>query len=157
MIGARIQAAGHLLFVAIVSSAMDAFSVYAPAGPTAALIATPHAIQLLALPWPMLGTPDIVPILGVGDVVFAALYRSAARAHGINPARTLAALACGFALTLGALLILQQPIPALPFVGLSFVALVREARAVPSTDRRTGWAGIAVLLVVLAVLVRYRP
>lgn len=157
VIGGRIQAAGHLLFVAIVSSAVDVFSVFAPTGPTAALIASPQAIQLLALPWPMLGTPDLVPILGVGDVVFAALYRSAARAHGVDPARSLAALVCGFALTLAALLIVQQPIPALPFLGLSVVALVPQTRAVPEADRRTGWAGITVLLVVLAVLARYRP
>ncbi len=157
VIGSRIQAAGHLLFVAIVSSAVDVFSVFAPSGPTATLIATPQTLHVLALPWPMLGTGDIVPILGVGDVVFAALYRGAARAHGVSPTRTMTALGCGFGLTLVTLLLVQLPIPALPFLGLCVVALVPQARAVPTVDRRAGWIGVAILLTILGLLVRYRP
>lgn len=156
-VGARVQAAGHLVFVACVSSAVDVFSVLAPSGPTAALIASPTAMSLLALPWPIFGTSDIVPILGVGDVVFASLYRSAARAHGLSSTRTWLALSGGFAFTLGALLWLQRPIPALPFLGLAFVVAHPAARAVPLADRKRGWIGAFALLVVLALIARYRP
>jgi len=157
VIGSRVQAAGHMIFVAIVSSAADVFSVFSPAGPTAALMEQPAALSLLVLPWPMVGSREIAPILGVGDVVFAALYRSAARAHGLSSGRTLLAMCVGFAMTLGTLLWVEMPIPALPFFGLAYVLAHPEARRVPEADRKQGWLAVTALLLVLGALSRYRP
>jgi hypothetical protein len=156
MIGSRVQAPGHLLFVALVSSAADIFSVYAPIGPTGAMIDSPVALNLLALPWPMLGTDFVPPVLGVGDVIFASLYRGAARAHQLSPARTLIALVVAFALTLAALLATEAPIPALPFLGLTFVMAHPQARHVPEADRKRGWIAVVTLLIVFGILAAYR-
>jgi len=156
VIGSRVQAAGHLVFVALVSSAADIFSVYAPIGPTAAVLESPTSLNLVALPWPLPGTELVPPILGVGDVVFASLYRSAARAHGLSRARTLGALITAFALTMVTLLWSEVPVPALPFLGLTIVVAHPEARRVPEADRKRGWFGALALLLLLAIFASYR-
>lgn len=156
VVGSRVQAVWHVLFVALVSSAADVFSVYAPLGPTAAIIQSETSLGLLALPWPIPGTNLVAPILGVGDVVFASLYRSATRAHRLSPARTGVALIAGFGLTLAALLVVERPIPALPFLGLAFVAVHPEVRQVPPAERKQAWIGAIALLAVLALLSTYR-
>lgn len=156
VIGSRVQFAGHMIFVAIVSSAADIFSVFATLGPTAAIVEQPMALNLMVLPWPLLGTPDVAPILGVGDVVFASLYRSAARAHGLSSGRTMSAMILAFTMTLATLLWVEVPIPALPFFGLAYVLAHPEARRVPERDRRQGWIAVVGLLLLLGALSRYR-
>jgi hypothetical protein len=85
--------------------------------------------------------------------VFAALYVAAARRHGLGTVRMLAALAAGFAGTLGAVVLLARPVPALPFLGLAVVVAMPRARAIPAAERRAAWpvmigcgiAGLALL------------
>jgi hypothetical protein len=137
-VGGRIEHPGHLLAVAVVSLLVDTFSVYHPAGPTAAVVAQPRALAVLALPWPMLGGDEIVPILGVGDVVFAALYVSASRRHSLGTRRTAAALAAGLMVTMIAVIFSGLPIPALVGMGLAVLAVHPAARRLPEKDRRLG-------------------
>jgi len=137
-VGGRIEHAGHLLVVAVVSLLVDTFSVYHPAGPTAAVVAQPKALAVLALPWPMLGTEEIVPVLGVGDIVFAALYLSASRRHGLGLRRTTVAVALGLVVTMAAVIISGFPIPALVAMGLAVLIAHPEARKLPPKDRKKG-------------------
>jgi hypothetical protein len=128
-VGAGVEQAGHLWVVAVVSSLADAASVLSPSGPSAMIAESEVALSVLALPWPMLGTDAIEPMLGAGDVVFAALYFAAARKHGLPPWRTWVALASGFALALACVVGLEQAVPALPFLGLAIVVAHPQARA----------------------------
>ncbi|QQR90697.1 MAG: hypothetical protein IPJ88_02860 [Myxococcales bacterium] len=120
-IGYRIQYTWHLFWVAIVSSVVDLYSVFHSSGPSARLIEHPEALSLLTLAWPMWGSSDLVPILGVGDLVFAALYLSASRRHGLSLMRSLIGLAIGLFLTLISLYYFRRAIPALPFLGLGML------------------------------------
>jgi hypothetical protein len=150
-VGSRIQAPGHLLFVAIVSAVADTMSVTQPGGVSAAIANEPAALALLALPWPMLGTRDIVPLLGVGDVVFTSLYVSATRAHALRMSRTLLALGAGYALTTLAVIVWARPIPVLPLLGACVVVAQPAARAISPADRKRGLWAITALACVLAV------
>jgi hypothetical protein len=152
-VGGSIEEAGHLLFVALVSSAVDTFSVAHPDGPSAALLRQPQALALLALPWPMLGTRDVVPLLGVGDVVFASLYWAAGKRHALPRLRTLLALASGFALTALTVTLLERAIPVLPFLGVAIVAAHPEARRPQGRDMRRGLWLVTALGFALAVWV----
>ncbi len=140
-LGTRVQAAGHLLPVAVVSSVADAVSVLTPGAPSDVVVATPALLSVVALPWPFLGTDDRPPILGVGDVAFAALYVAAARKHGLSPARTSVALALGLAATALAVAGTGLPLPALPALGAAVVLAHPEARAVPAADRAAALVG----------------
>jgi hypothetical protein len=148
VVGSAIEHPGHLGFVAIVSSLADVFSVYAPAGVTAAVIEAPAVLSVLSLPWPMLGTDQVVPFLGVGEVVFSSLYLATSRAHGLSVKRTATALAGAFVLTLFALVLFERAIPARPFLGAAVVLAHPEARRPAEADRRRGWIGMTVLLLI---------
>jgi len=151
-IGAGIEHPGHLLFVALISSGMDALSVLHPRGLSAALVKSEAALSALAMSWPLLGTDAIAPILGVGDVVFAALYVAASRAHGLPLTRTLWALSLAFFATLCLVIAVEIPVPALPLLGLAIVAAHPQARRPRASDRRAGWVGVGLLVIVGVVL-----
>jgi hypothetical protein len=152
VIGRAIESAGHLVVVAIVSALVDIFSVVHPEGPTAQIVQIETAISVLLLPWPILGTSEIVPILGVGDITFAALYVASARQHGLSARRTLIALTAGFAATLVTVLVTNAGVPALPFLGAAMVVAHPEARRVPPKDRRKAAIGLAFIVVSFAAL-----
>jgi hypothetical protein len=156
-IGGRIQHAGHLSVVVVVSSIADLASVLAPSGPSHEIAESPALLSLLALSWPMAGTTRIEPLLGVGDVVFVALYLGAAAQHGLSMRRTLVALASALAITAAVVALLALPIPALPFLGAAMLIAHPAARLPPAEERAK--AGIALVLFVLSfgtlVLVRW--
>lgn len=152
VVGGAIEHPGHLVFVAIVSAAADVFSVFHPSGPSAAVAQSETALSVLALPWPMLGTPAIEAFLGVGDVVFTALYLACARRHALPLRRTVLALTLGYAVTMVAVVALEAAVPALPFLGLSVVAAHSQARTPPSRDRVRGYVTAAAVVAVVAVL-----
>ena len=151
LVGGRLQDAGHLVVVAVISLCVDAFSVLHQAGPSAHVAHDEQLLSVLALPWPMLGTHDVVPVLGVGDVVFAALYVAASRKHALPVGRTLVALAVGFAVAMVLVVVTAAPIPVLPFLGAAIVVAHPRARRIPARDRRVAWIGMVTVGVAVAV------
>lgn len=152
VVGSGIAHPGHLVFVAIVSAAADVFSVFHPSGPSAAVVQSEAALSLLALPWPFLGSSAIEPFLGVGDIVFTALYVACARKHRFALGRTVLALTLGYAVTMVAVVALEVAVPALPFLGFAMVAAHAQARQPPHKDRAPGYATAALVVVAVAVL-----
>ncbi|MBI5515856.1 MAG: hypothetical protein HY909_18885 [Deltaproteobacteria bacterium] len=150
-VGERIAHPGHLLAVALTSTAVDLWSVYAPRGVTHAVVQQPVLLELLTLRAAIPPERAPSPMIGFGDVVFAVLYLSVSRRFGLGLRRTTAALGAGLlaagvaAMTLG----LPGGVPALPFLGFAVVLAHREARSVPPGDRRTTL--LAAALVVAAV------
>lgn len=151
-VGAGIEHPGHLLFVVLVSSGMDALSVLHPRGLSAAIVKSEAALSALAMSWPMLGTSAIEPILGVGDVMFSALYIAATRKHQLPIRRTLWALGLGFMATLGLVFLAQIAVPALPLLGTAVLMAHPEARRPAAADRRAGWTGVGLMVTVGLVL-----
>lgn len=157
VVGGRIQHPGHLSVVAVVSSIADAWSVLSPDGPSAAVAESAPLLSVLALPFPMAGTRAIEPLLGIGDVVFVALYLVVSRRFALGARRTALALALAFVATAAVVVALERAIPALPFLGAAVLLAHREARLPPERDRRTAALGIGVLVALaIAVLVLRR-
>ncbi|MFI5308412.1 MAG: hypothetical protein ACHQ53_13730 [Polyangiales bacterium] len=152
VVGRAIEHPGHLLFVAIVSSAADVLSVFHPSGPSNAIAQSKAALSLLALPWPLLGSDRIEAFLGVGDVLFAALYIASTRRHGLALGRTLAALSLGFVATMLVVVELEAVVPALPVLGLAMIVAQPAARRPPARDRKRGFALAALVVALVAVL-----
>ena len=145
LVGRRIEHPGHLLFVAVVSSLADIWSVTQPGGISKAIVEEPLALSLAALPWPMLGSGELAPLLGVGDVVFTGLYLAASRAHALPLRRSVLALAAGYAITTALVIATQRPIPVLPMLGACMVIAQPKARTVTPLDRRRGAWGLSLL------------
>ncbi|MBX7196489.1 MAG: hypothetical protein K1X94_30830 [Sandaracinaceae bacterium] len=145
LVGARIQHAGHLGVVALVSSIADLASVLGDQGPSAQIAASAPTLSLLAIGGPMLGTPDLPPMLGAGDLVMISLYAAAAHRFALPERRTWVALAAGVIGAMIAVLALERALPALPFVGVAFVVAHPSTRLPPTHERRTAALGVLVL------------
>jgi hypothetical protein len=148
-IGARVPAASHLLPVGLVSAAMDLWSALAPEGVTQTITTTadPVWLRILTMNAPVAPSRAPEPMLGFGDVVFAALYLAAAQKHRLSLVRTHLALALAFAAAGLMVIVLARPLPALPFLAIAMVLAHREARKIAVEDR-TATAFAAVLLLV---------
>lgn len=138
---------GHLLPVALLSAAVDLWSVSAPQGVTHQITQTPSLLNLLTLRVAIPPSRAPEPMIGFGDVVFAALYHHVSRRLGLPLWRTRAALAAGLVLAGVAALVAELPggVPALPFLGVTVVLSQRATWSVPERDRRATWFAAAVL------------
>jgi hypothetical protein len=160
IVGTRIQQPGHLLAVALASSAADIWSVAAPEGVTRAIVEAPDPALIRLMAVSAAVPPSRVPeaVIGLGDVIFTALYAAASARHGLPRARTLAAVAAGILLAGVMVVVAKRPLPALPFIGAMVVLMQPRAREVPRRDRGATWvaAGIVVVAVARVMLLRRR-
>src|SRR4029078_10975698 len=117
---------------------------------------SPRLLSLFALSWPMVGTARIEPLLGVGGVVFVALYVAAATRHRLSRARTVLALASALVVTAAVVMGLALPIPALPFLGAAMLIAHPAARLPPVAERKKALVALLALTAVFATLVLVR-
>jgi hypothetical protein len=153
-VGWRVPHRGHLLPVALVSTAVDLWSVFSPEGPTRALASAPDPawLRALAASAPVPPSRAMEPMLGFADAIFAALYLAAAHRHRLSTRRATFAVALGLFAAGAVAVALRRPLPALPFVGAMVVALIPEGRRVPSEDRPALFVAAALVLLACARL-----
>jgi hypothetical protein len=151
-IGSLLEYPGMLLVVAYVAAIADCFSVFHPSGLTAKVLANPRALALLTIPFPVLGTHQIGSLVGIGDVVFAALFVTGARTTGLDPRRTLFALGAALAAIAVVVELVRAPLPALPFLSAAVVLVHPEARKLPVEHTRRITANLVVVTLVLGLL-----
>jgi len=133
-LGRGMQSAAHLWPLVIVALSADLWSVTSPSGVTAQLLteSTTETLSLMALNAPAAGL-GLVPVLGLGDVVFVGFLSGACAAVGLPLRRAGFGIAAGLAACLVALVALQVPVPALVFIGpLCAVALGRAVLPRPA-------------------------
>jgi hypothetical protein len=144
------------LAVAAISAVADLWSVYDPQGLSAKMAKQaaehPDTMMLFALPWPMLGTKHMEPIIGAGDVLFTGLYLAAFDRHGLAVKRAVVALLCGYALGLVAIMMTERPVPLLPLLGVGIVLCDARVRSLPPHEKRT----VLVMLAVLGAALAFR-
>lgn len=148
-IGSRMESPGHLAAVALVSAAVDLWSVTSPAGPTHRIVQSPALVRLLTVSVAIPPGREPRPAIGFGDVVFVALYLAAAARFAMPRPRMSVALWAGI-FAAGALAVaLGRAVPALPTIGLMVLATQPMARDVPAADRRA--TALAAVLLVASV------
>lgn len=153
-VGSRVESAGHILPVALLSAAVDLWSVTAASGPTHVIVQTPALLKLLTVRAAVPPSREPVPQIGFGDVVFTALYVTIGARFGLSARRTVAALALGIVAAGLVAAWLAAPVPALPMLGLAMVAAHPESRRVPAHDRRAAVFAALVLAASVARVVR---
>jgi hypothetical protein len=149
-VGARVESPGHILPVALLSAAVDLWSVTAASGPTHMIVHTPALLRLLTITASVPMEPLPEPQIGFGDVVFAALYHAIGARFGLSLRRTAAAIFVGVLLAGITSAALAAPVPALPALGLAMLVAHREARRVPKADQRTALFTGALLIASIA-------
>lgn len=156
-VGARMQRSGHILAVALVSAGVDLWSVTSPHGPTHAIVRNPALVRLLTVSVAVPSMREPQPAIGVGDVVFVALYLAAAQRFSLPRGRTLMLLAAGVLAAGGAAMAAGTPVPALPLIGFAVVLGHRAAREVHPEDRRaTLFAAAVFVSSVLRVALKWK-
>lgn len=155
-VGSRMLRAGHVLAVALVSAGVDLWSVTSPHGPTHAIVRNPALVRLLTVSVSVPSVAEPQPAIGVGDVIFIALYLSAAQRFLLPVPRTLALLVAAVVAAGGLAMAAGTPVPALPFLGLAMVLGHRAAREVHPEDRRaTAFAALLFASSVVRVAMRW--
>ncbi|MFO0616436.1 MAG: hypothetical protein U0414_27840 [Polyangiaceae bacterium] len=151
-IGARVEHAGHMLPAACVAAAADLASVLHPAGPSHAIASSERALSVVALNVPLPGG-IAAPVLGVGDLVFAAIAFGVATRHGVSVVRPLLGIALGASASIALAAVLERPIPALVAMGAFAVLLTPAFRSVRRADRKTTRIAVALSIAVAIALV----
>jgi hypothetical protein len=129
-----VSSTGVVLLIAAVATVSDLFSVFA--GPTKTLVeeASP-VLDLLLLVFPTFGSL-LGFALGVSDFAFLALFAAASRFLNLRYLATLLGLCLATFLAMTAGLLLERPLPALPFVALAFVIVNADLILASLTRRR---------------------
>jgi hypothetical protein len=108
-----------VLVVVVAAIAADVLSVFA--GPTEALVRTNSPLlDFLLLVFPTFGSP-LGFGLGLSDFIFLTLFAAAARSLDLRYAATLLGVCAAAFLAVTVGLLLARPLPALPFIAVTFV------------------------------------
>lgn len=150
-IGSRVEHAGHMLPAACVAAAADLASVLHPSGPSHAIAANERALSVIALNVPLPGG-IAAPVLGVGDLVFAAIALGVAARHEVPLLGPLAGCAIGAGGSIALAGFLERPIPALVAMGALAVLFTREFRTIRRADRTTTKVAVALAVGVAVAL-----
>lgn len=141
----EIEKSGHLIPVCILGTLVDIWSVFQ--GPSSQVgrkvmehfesveraIQTgleappPPFVNFLILHWPLPGYNIMASVIGMGDLVFIALFLGSSRKFGLSLTKNVLLALGGLFLALGAYMIFRRPIPALPFIcGLFYAGNYRN-------------------------------
>ena len=154
-LGHEVISATYLWPLTLVVILMDSWSVLSPSGITHQIVQQVQATEqfnfmILTLPIPGIG---VEPILGMGDVLFVAFMAGAVEHLNLSSQKFLTGAGIGFILCLIALLIWEQPLPALTFVAPAIaIALGKEAKTTPK-EIITATVFVALLFGVKTILV----
>jgi hypothetical protein len=129
-----ITSVGVVLIIVLAAIASDLFSVFA--GPTRVLMQEDSPIlDGLLLVFPTFGSP-LGFGLGVSDFIFLALFAAASRFLNLRYAATLLGLCFATFLAVTAGLLLQRPLPALPFIAIALVIVNADMIVTSLVKRR---------------------
>jgi hypothetical protein len=111
-----------VVLIAAIIPFVDAFSVFAPVGPTHRIVKHhPSVYNNLSVTFPVPGNDGAVQ-LGVPDVLFFSLFLAAAARFALRPGWTWLALTASFGVTIALAVALRLAgLPALPLLSLAFL------------------------------------
>ena len=129
-----ITSVGVVLIIVFAAVASDLFSVFA--GPTRVLVQEDSPVlDGLLLVFPTFGS--VLGFgLGVSDFIFLALFAAASRFLDLRYAATLLGVCFAAFLAVTAGLMLQRPLPALPFIAIAFVLINADLIVASLAKRR---------------------
>jgi hypothetical protein len=122
-IAGELEQVSWVVIAAVVSAAVDAFSV--AAGPTKALLAKGPLVVgyfIVAVTWWGYSYNEAYTGLGTSDVIFFALYLGSARRFHLRVRASAVVMAASFLVTIAAAMV-WTALPALPLLSLAFLAV----------------------------------
>ena len=111
----------YLVPVVVIISLADAWSLLG-GGPTQALAESEIAPRIVAMSFPERGTGNLVPAVGITDVLFIGFFLTLSVRFGMSVWRGLLGIAAGLTAAL-AILAGGYHVPGLPFIGGGFIVM----------------------------------
>ena len=128
-----VRSVGVMLLIVAAATVSDIFSVFA--GPTKTLVEeNSPVLDLLLLIFPTFGSA-LGFGLGVSDFVFLSLFAAASRFLNLRYPATLLCVCLATFLAMTAGLLLERPLPALPFIAIAFLLANADLILVSLTRR----------------------
>lgn len=134
-----VNSVGVVVLIVVVAIASDLFSIFA--GPTKTFVVEDSpALDVLLLVFPTFGA--VLGFgLGVSDFIFLALFAAASHFLHLRYFATLLCVCFGAFLALSAGLLLERPLPALPFIAITFVLANADLILASLTKGRRSYPG----------------
>jgi hypothetical protein len=132
----EIEKVGHLIPVCILGTLVDIWSVFhGPSKQVAGQVmqhqqrmaetgvrTPPPIVDFLILHWPYPGANMMATLLGLGDLVFVAMFLAASRRFGLSLWKAFLLILAGLALSTAVAIWWSKPVPALPFICALYLA-----------------------------------
>ncbi|HYP89256.1 MAG TPA: hypothetical protein VEQ59_13910 [Polyangiaceae bacterium] len=143
-LGKSVQHQAHLFPACVVAASADVVSLLSPEGPSHAVAASERALSVLAIWFPVPGTRESSPALGVGDLVFIAFVLGVAVAHQLDYKRAIACCVAGVVLAGFAAAALGVAVPALVPIAAATIIGLPSIRKLRRADRRAAHVSMLV-------------
>jgi len=140
-----------LVPVALVAAMVDLWGV--AAGPTAvAMRSSPEVVQRASVKVSPLGGMRPISFMGLGDLVFVALFGGAVSALGLRLWATLCWMVVLLLFAMWLAIFLPVPVPALPFVSLAVLLPNRRSFSLSKGEKLAASAVAAIIAALLAII-----
>jgi len=145
-----VEKVAYIIPLSIIAGVADFWSVFF--GATEEMVRNMETARYFLISFPVIGTPDIMPMIGVTDFVFFGLYIELARKFGLPLKKNIRFLLGIFLAVLILAMVLQHGIPVLPFMAVGFIVINFRDLPFEKEDRKNTVVMIVVLTLVFALI-----
>lgn len=145
-----VEKGSYIIPLSIVAGVADVWSVFF--GVTEDMIRDMETARYFLISFPLMGKPDIMPMIGVTDFVFFGLYIQLARKFNLGVKRNIVWLLSTFFLVLLVAIIAQSGIPVLPFMAVGFIIINWKQLPFEKEDKKSTLIMVLFLLVLFAFI-----
>jgi uncharacterized membrane protein len=139
-----------LVPLSLVASIIDVWSVWG--GPSKMIVDNPQSHHYFLLLYPLLGTPQIYPTIGLGDITFMSLYLGVVPQYQLKQRQTSWALA-GAIFAVYLLSVLSgKALPAIPFISAAFLMVNWKLLEFKKKELQTTFFFIIIFLAILILI-----
>jgi uncharacterized membrane protein len=143
----------YLVPLSLVASIMDVWSVWG--GPSKMIVENPQSHNYFLLLYPLLGTQQIYPTIGLGDITFMALYLGVVPQYQLKQRQTSWALVAAI-FTVYLLSVLSgKALPAIPFISTAFLMVNWKLLEFKKKELQTTFFFIIIFLAILILVAQF--
>ena len=143
----------YLVPLTLVASVTDLWSVWG--GPTHAIIQETAYFNYFLISYPLLGTKQVLPTLGLGDITFLALYFALLPQYKLKVRATSWAIIGAFSFTFLLSLLAGKGLPAIPFISAAFLLVNWNQLEFKKEDVQTTFAFIGIFFIIVFLFTRF--
>jgi len=143
----------YLVPLSLVASVTDFWSVWG--GPSHIMVHEPTFQYYFLVSYPLLGTKEILPTLGLGDITFLALYFALLPQYNLKIRATSWAIVFAFLITFLLSFLAGNALPAIPFISAAFLLINWKLLEFKKEDIRTTFVFIGIFFLIAFLFTKF--